>query len=90
MKRKAKVTIAGSLILVEPEEPRAIHEIKVDGIKLVRKLESAIESRSWASLAELANQLQDIAARGLHHESLIKAKNIAAFAMNGHTEPEPR
>jgi len=50
----------------------------------------AIGACDWVALSRLADQLKDLANRGLHHESIERAKSMASFAMGNHREPEPR
>ena len=72
-------------------DSRAIHEIKSDGHRLVTvKILSAIEAGDWRAVHTLAGELREIAERGLYHASQDKVRQIAAFAMGCHREPEPR
>lgn len=70
---------------------RATHEIQCDAMKLVVKLQSAIDACDWAAVNEYANQYKEIAVRGLYHSSQERQREITAFAMNGYkSEPEAR
>ena len=67
---------------------RAIEAIQSEAHRLttVRVL-GAIEAADWATLARLAEQLGELAQRGLYHDGLERAKSMATFALHSHTEP---
>lgn len=69
---------------------RAIHEIESDAYKLCRRIESACEAEEWTSLYRLADSVRELAERGMHHASIVKANSIATFAMGNHQERESR
>lgn len=64
---------------------RAIHEIQSEVQRLATvRITSASEFREWASVSRLADELKDLAQRGLYHESRLKANSITEFAMRGY------
>lgn len=68
---------------------RAMHEVQCDAMKLVGvRLPSAIEVCDWVAVNEYANQLTEIAARGLYHAAQEKQRETSEFAMRGY-KPEP-
>lgn len=70
---------------------RAIHEIQSEAMRLTQvKVLGAIESEDWVALSHLADQLKELAARGLYHASQSRLSEITQFALNGHCERESR
>lgn len=75
----------------EAPASRAVHEIQADAMRLaIVRIPDAIQACDWVSLHRLAERLDELAQRGLHHAGLERAKSIATFAMGGHAEREPR
>ena len=68
---------------------RAMETIQQDALKLTRtKIMSAIESLDWPTVMKLAEQLEEIAARGMHRHSI---DNVAPKLRNiNHRESDPR
>lgn len=70
---------------------RAIHEIQSEATRLITvNIPGAIDTCSWVALHRLADQLKDLADRGMYHTNREKLESIASFAMGNHSEPEPR
>jgi hypothetical protein len=72
-------------------QSRAIHEIQCDAHKFSIRLTDASDSRDRVAVHPIAEQIAELAQRGLYHESLIKSRKTAQFAMRGYAgEPEAR
>jgi hypothetical protein len=69
----------------------AMIEVQRDAMRLVNvRLLAAVEAAEWAAVHNLAQQLQEIAQRGLYHASQARLQDIAKVAMGNHRETEPR
>lgn len=67
---------------------RALQEIESDCMRLVQiRLLGAIEARNWVVVNRIADELKELANRGLYHTSQSRLKDVGKYAMNGHTEP---
>jgi len=69
----------------------ASQSIQAEASQLVTvRILGAVEAGDWAALARLTERLGELAARGLYHQSLERARTMAGFAMAAHQETEPR
>lgn len=72
-------------------ESRAMTEVATEATRLVTvQIMSAIESRDWAAVTRLSDRLQEIAGRGLYHQSIERMAETTALAMGNHQEREAR
>jgi hypothetical protein len=73
------------------EISRAVHEIQSEAMTLANVLiPGAIESCAWVSLDRYADRLKELVQRGLYHQSLENAKDIAARMSRFYREEEAR
>lgn len=54
------------------------------------RIQGAIEACNWATLVHLAEQLSELAQRGLYHQTQERQAEITKLAMGGHREADPR
>lgn len=69
---------------------RAVHEIQAEIMAICNRLAGCAEAEEWLGVHNLSERLADLAHRGMYHASQKKAKEIAAFSLNGHRETESR
>ena len=70
---------------------RALQEIESDAMRLVyRHLLGAIEASDWICVSNIAEQLEEIAKRGMYHVRADQIRDINRFAMGNYREPDPR
>lgn len=72
-------------------ETAAMHAVATDAIRLVEvKIMAAIEAREWPVVYRLSEQLQEIAQRGMYHQSREKMPEVNKLAMGSFQERECR